>query len=206
MTPRTTTAATLLTTLALMLAAGLPATARAERADRDKPVNLEADKVTVDDRTKTHNFEGNVVFTQGTLTIKANKVVVTQDATGYQKGVAISGEGGLARFRQKREGQDLWMEGEAERIEHDAKTEITRFFSRAHVKSGGDEVRGQYIQYDSISENYTVTNSADAKTVASGGDQSKRVRAIIQPKNSPAAPAPAPASAPAPSPEAAPKP
>lgn len=174
-----------LTALTLLLAAGLPATAFAEKADRDKPVNLEADKVTVDDRTKTHTFEGNVVFTRGTLTIKAAKVVVTQDASGYQKGVAISGEGGLARFRQKREGKDVWMEGEAERIEHDAKTEITRFFSRAYVKNGGDEVRGQYIQYDSLSENYTVTNSADAKTVPSGGDQSKRVRAIIQPKHSP---------------------
>ncbi len=186
-----------LTTLALLLATGLPATVRAERADRDKPVNLEADKVTVDDRTKTHNFEGNVVFTQGTLTIKANKVVVTQDASGYQKGVAISGEGGLARFKQKRDKQNEWMEGEAERIEHDAKTEITRFFSRAHVKSGGDEVRGQYIEYNSITENYTVTNSADAKTVASGGDQSKRVRAIIQPKNAPATqPAAQPAAQP----------
>jgi lipopolysaccharide export system protein LptA len=192
-----------LTTLALLLAAGLPATARAERADRDKPVNLEADKVTVDDRTKTHNFEGNVVFTQGTLTIKANKVVVTQDGTGYQKGVATGGENGLARFRQKREGQDLWMEGEAERIEHDAKTEITRFYVRAHVKSGGDEVRGQYIEYNSISENYTVTNSSDAKAVPSGGDQSKRVRAIIQPKS---APATTPAGAPPAAPEAAPRP
>lgn len=185
--------------LLALLASCLSLPARAERADRDKPVNLEADKVTVDDRTRTHNFEGNVVFTQGTLTIRANRVIVTQDATGYQKGVAISGEGGLARFRQKRDGQDLWMEGEAERIEHDAKTEITRFFTRAYVKSGGDEVRGQYIQYDSISENYTVTNSADARTVPSGGDQSKRVRAIIQPKNAPApdtAPAPAPAPAP----------
>ncbi|MBV5285975.1 MULTISPECIES: lipopolysaccharide transport periplasmic protein LptA [Methyloversatilis] len=171
--------------LNLVLAAGLSTPARAERADRDKPVNLEADKVTVDDRTRTHTFEGNVVFTQGTLTIKANRVVVTQDATGYQKGVATGGEGGLARFRQKREGQDLWMEGEAERIEHDAKTEITRFFVRAHVKSGGDEVRGQYIEYNSISENYTVTNSGDAKSVPSAGDQSKRVRAIIQPKSAP---------------------
>lgn len=112
-------------------------------------------------------------------------MVVTQDATGYQKGVATGGEGGLARFRQKREGINEWMEGEAERIEHDAKTEITRFFVRSHVKSGGDEVRGQYIEYNSLTENYTVTNSSDAKSVPSAGDQSKRVRAIIQPKTAP---------------------
>ena len=70
----------------------------------------------------------------------------------------------------------------------------------ATLVTGGDEVRGQYIEYNSISENYTVTNSADAKAVPSGGDQSKRVRAIIQPKS---APATAPAGA---APEAPPKP
>ncbi len=183
MTPRTVLKG--FCALHLLAAAALPLPALAERADREKPVNLEADKVTVDDRTRTHVFEGNVVFTQGTLTIKANKVVVTQDATGYQKGVATGGEGGLARFRQKREGINEWMEGEAERIEHDAKTEITRFFVRSHVKSGGDEVRGQYIEYNSLTENYTVTNSSDAKSVPSAGDQSKRVRAIIQPKTAP---------------------
>ena len=45
----------------------LAATAGAEKADRDKPVNLEADRVTVDDAKQLATFEGNVVLTQGTL-------------------------------------------------------------------------------------------------------------------------------------------
>ena len=68
---------------------------------------------------------------------------------------------------------------EAERIEHDAKTEITRFFNRAWVKSGLDEVRGQYIVVDGLKENYSVT-SGPAGTVVPGRDN--RVRAVIQPK------------------------
>ncbi|MGH9576451.1 MAG: LptA/OstA family protein, partial [Terriglobales bacterium] len=49
--------------------AALAAPAAAEKADRDKPVNLEADRVTIDDARQIALFEGNVVLTQGTLQI-----------------------------------------------------------------------------------------------------------------------------------------
>lgn len=164
----------------LLLVAGL---AHAEKADRDKPVNLEADRATVDDAKRVHTFEGNVVLTQGTLVIKTDKLVVTQDESGYQKGVATGGADGLARFRQKREGKDEYVEGEAERIEHDAKSEKSEFFNKAKVRSGLDEVKGQYIQYDAKTENYFVTNGPGGSVVASAGTRKDRVRAVIQPKN-----------------------
>ena len=84
----------------------------------------------------------------------------------------------------KRDGKDEYVEGEGERIEHDAKTEITKFFNRAYVKSGLDEVRGQYIVFDGPNENYSVT-SGPAGTALPGRDN--RVRAVIQPKNKPEA-------------------
>lgn len=163
--------------IASVLLAFLGGPALAERADRDKPVNIDADRVTVDDINKVHVFEGNVTLSQGTLVIRGDKLIVTQDLAGFQNGVAI---GNLARFRVKREGRDEYLEGEAERIEHNAKTEMTRFFIRAQVRSGLDEVRGQYIEYDGLSENYVVT-SGPGGTVKPGREN--RVRAVIQPKN-----------------------
>lgn len=174
--------ARLQTSLSILAAVVLLATAgpaHAEKADRSKPVNIEADKVTVDDKNKIHIFEGHVVLTQGTLTIRSDKLVVTQDIEGYQRGVATGGEGGLARFRQKREGKNEWVEGEGERIEHDARSELSQFFLRAHVKSGEDEVRGQYIQYNGVTESYLVTNGPNATTLPS---QQGRVQVTIQPK------------------------
>lgn len=165
--------------------------AHAEKADREKPVNLEADKVTVDDAKKLHIFEGNVHLTQGTLTILADKLVVSQDAEGFQKGIATSYNGRLARFRQKQEGKDEWVDGEAERIEHNARTEQTDLYEQAWVRSGRDEVRGKHITYDALTEQYQVT-SGGGKNAPNGG----RVTAIIQPKNKGAAPAPAPAGKP----------
>jgi lipopolysaccharide export system protein LptA len=163
---------------AALLAAALPS--HAEKADRNKPVNLEADRVTVDEINKVHIFDGNVTLTQGTLVIRSDKLVVRQDAEGFQSGVATANPGNLARFRVKRDGKEEYVEGEGERIEHDAKTETTKFFNRAWVKSGEDEVRGQYILFDGQKEQYSVT-SGPAGTVVPGRDN--RVRAVIQPKS-----------------------
>lgn len=176
----------------LLLAGGLcAAPVLAERADRDKPVNLEAARVTVDDIKRTHIFEGNVVLTQGTLVIRSAKLVVTQDTDGFQKGVATGGEGGLARFRQKREGLNEYIEGEGERIEYESRAEKAEFFNRAYVKSGMDEVRGHYISYDGRTEQYYVT----APPGSSPNSKEGRVTAVIQPKNKaqPAAPEAPPA-------------
>ncbi|MGL1833178.1 lipopolysaccharide transport periplasmic protein LptA [Rhodocyclaceae bacterium SMB388] len=152
--------------------------AHAERADRSQPVNIEADRATVDDRNKTHTFEGNAILTQGTLTIRGEKLVVLQGADGFQTGIATGGRNGLATFRQRREGTDEYVEGEAERIEYDSRNEQAKLFNRARVTSGGDEVRGDYIEYDALTENY----AARSRAAAAGGDG--RVRAVIQPRSS----------------------
>ena len=162
--------------------------ARAEKADRDKPVNIEADRVSVDDVKKVQVFEGNVQLVKGTLVIRAERIVVTQDDDGYQRGVATGTASTPPRFRQKREGQDDYIEGEAERIEHDAKGERTEFFNRAWVKSGLDEVRGQFISYDARSERYFVTSGPNGTRAQPGSGE--RVRAVIQPRNKDAAGAP----------------
>ena len=172
-------------TIALTLACLLsvfPYAARAEKGDRDKPINVEADRVSIDDLKKIQIFEGNVLMIQGTLRMQTSKLVVTQDADGFQKGVATGGADGLARFRQKRDGKDEFIEGEAERIEHNTRDEKTEFFARAWVKSGQDEVKGQYILYDALSEKYLVTNKLGEAKSATGSEQA-RVRAIIQPRS-----------------------
>lgn len=165
-----------------MLALGLlvlhaSGVALAERADRDKPINLEADKVTINDAKQIAVFEGNVVLRQGTLELRGDRMEVRQDKAGFKHGTAW---GGPAYFRQKRDGVDEHIEGWAERLEYDGRAETMKMFNRAKIKRGHDEVRGNFISYDGKSEFYQVVGggakAADAKD--SGG----RVRAVIQPK------------------------
>ena len=164
--------------LALALAlACLAGPAGAERADRDKPINLEADRVTIDDAKKVSVFEGNVVLTQGTMTLRADRMTVREDAQGFQYGVA---HGNLAYFRQKRDGVDEYVEGWAERIEYDGKAERIQLFNRAHMKRGNDEVRGSYISYEQPTEFFRVVGAQDN---TAGAHTPGRVRAVIQPKS-----------------------
>ena len=151
----------------------------AERADRDKPLQLEANRISIDDAKKIQILEGDVIVIKGTMMLRADRVVITEDQYGFQKGVAFGGKDGLARIRQKREGKDEYTEGEAERIEYNTNNEVAEFFHRAWVRSGEDQVRGDYIWYDGISEKYLVTAGQNRDPKAPPA----RVRAIIQPKN-----------------------
>ena len=158
----------------LALAAG-PATA--EKADRDKPVNIEADRMLVDDARKESVFEGNVVLTQGTLQLKGERVVVRQDPGGFQHGIAY---GRPAGFRQKRDGHDEYIEGRADRIEYDGRRDLLQMFGAANLMKGQDEVRGEYISYNAKTEFFQVT--AGERPAGAVAAPEGRVRAVIQPR------------------------
>ncbi len=170
--------------LALFVLLGLPGTSRAEKADREKPVNIEADRMSYDDLRQINIFEGNVTLTQGTLVIRADKLTVKQDPEGFQRGTAEKGPGGFAYFKQKREAMDEYVEGWGERIEYDAKSEKAELFTRARIVRGADEVRGSVITYDGRSEFYNVLGGRDS---GSTNNPDGRVRAVIQPRNLPPA-------------------
>ncbi|MHB1619002.1 MAG: lipopolysaccharide transport periplasmic protein LptA [Sulfuricella sp.] len=162
--------------------------AHAEKADRDKPINLESDTATVDDAKKISIYEGNVILTQGTLQIRANKLVVTEDADGFLLGTAY---GNPASFRQKREGYDEYIEGYALRIEYDQKKDLIQLFNQARMKRGLDEAQGNYISYDGKTEFFQVLGG---KENATANNPRGRVRTVIQPKQKTAAPVARPAS------------
>jgi lipopolysaccharide export system protein LptA len=160
-----------------MLFAGLAGGAQAERADRDKPVHLEANQVLIDEARQFSRFEGRVQLIQGTLLIQADSVEVREDGEGYQHLTAI---GRPARFRQRYEGTNEYAEGYGNRIEYDTRTETVDFHDQARVKRGADEVQGAHITYSTRTEVFQARGGAPAVD-GSGG----RVRAVLQPKRNP---------------------
>jgi len=153
----------------------------AESADRDKPIDLEADSVKVDDAKQISTYSGNVILTQGTLIIRADKLIVREDSAGFQHSTSL---GNPTTFKQKREGKNEYMEGSAQRIEYDGRMDKVQLFTKAWVKRGEDIVHGDYISYDANAEYAEVIGGT--KTV-DGTTTNGRVHAIIQPKNKKAA-------------------
>mgnify|MGYP000438886417 CR=1 FL=1 len=157
----------------LLCAALLATSAHAEKADRDKPINLEADTVTVDDIKKISVYQGNVVLSQGTLLLRADRVQVTQNDQGIDK---VSATGHPVAFRQKLDGSDEYIEGYADRIEYDGVSSQVDLIGQAQLRRGSDELHGAQISYNANTGFYKVVGQPNAKT------PSGRVRAVIRPK------------------------
>jgi lipopolysaccharide export system protein LptA len=191
-------------TAALLLAAALgagmlPAALRAERADRFKPTQVEADRMHYDDLKQVNVFTGSVHLTKGTISLRGDRLVLTQDPEGFQYGTAT---GGVASFRQKRDGVEEWVEGYGEEIHYDGKTETVRMTGRAKVRrlEGTrvvDEIDGAVIVYDSRTEQFEVDGGGRSQAAAASAAGSGRIRVVIQPRlgAAGAAPAAAPAAA-----------
>ncbi|MDP3477711.1 lipopolysaccharide transport periplasmic protein LptA [Hydrogenophaga sp.] len=159
-----------------LLLLGWSSLPRAENADRDKPIYMEADSVVIDDQKQTSVFEGKVELKQGTLLIRAEMIVVKQNAQGYKHCTAT---GNPASFSQKHEGSDEIMEGYGERIEYDTFAETVNFYGQARVKRAQDDLKGDHIAYSTRTEVFQVSgdpNNAD-------GPNKGRVTAVIQPKS-----------------------
>jgi lipopolysaccharide export system protein LptA len=171
----------------------------AEKADRNKPLNIEADSGRYDDLKQVGNFSGNVVVTKGTLMLRAAQIEVRQSPDGYHFGVATALPGQLASFSQKRDAADESIQGEAERIEYDGKADTVRFVNRAVIRrfrgaTLADETAGSLITYDNTREVFSVSGGASAATAT---NPSGRVRATLTPRDAVPAPAASAPSAPA---------
>ena len=166
--------------LCALLGAGLLPSAWAEKADRNKPMQIESDSMRYEDAQQLTVFAGKVVATKGTIVIRGAKVEVREDPEGNQHGIVTGTPKDRAFFRQKREGVDEFIEGEAETLIYNGKTDTVRFEINAVMRrfrgsTLADEVTGAIINYENSTEKFSVDGSA-------AGAAPGRVRAVITPK------------------------
>lgn len=163
----------------------------AENADRNKPMNVESDALRYDDVKQISIFTGNVVLTKGSIIIRGARLEVSQDAEGNQYGLVTGTPQNRAYFRQKRDGVDEYIEGQSEVIHYDGRADTVRFKQQAELRryrgtALADEVTGAVIVYENATDKFTVDG-----TPKTGATPAGRVRAMLTPKPTPAASAPA---------------
>ena len=178
------------------LTAAWAAPAAAEKADRSKPMVVEADKPgTVDLQRQVVVFNGNVSITQGSLLIRADRVELREMPDGFRAATAIGTPGRQANYKQKRDNVDETVEGVADRIEFDGRADTVRFVGNGNVRrmrgsAVADDITGALIVWDNTAELFSVTGGA-----ATPANPAGRVRAVLSPRVE--ASAAAPSSAPA---------
>jgi lipopolysaccharide export system protein LptA len=176
--------------------AALSTAALSERADRSRPLVIEADKPgTLDLQRQVVVFNGNVAITQGTMVIRADRVEMREMPDGFRAATAVAGPGQRATFRQKRDTVDEFVEGSADRIEFDGRADTLRFVGNGVVRrlragTVADEITGSLIVWDNSAELFTVQGGTATPTNPGG-----RVRAVLSPRAEQAASAASAAAA-----------
>jgi lipopolysaccharide export system protein LptA len=169
----------------VLLVAFAPTAVWAEKADRDKPMNIEADNLVHDELKQISVFTGRAVLTKGTMILRGSRIEIRQDPDGYQFGTILPEPNKRAFFRQKREGVDEYMEGEGLRIEYDGRIDRIKLIDQAEVRryrgaTLADQMTGKLITYDNLTDVFAI----DGQRTEEGGKSSGgRVRVILAPRN-----------------------
>ena len=155
-----------------------PPAARAEQADRGKPIHFSAEQpAEVDFDKRVGTLRGNVVITQGTMTIHADRIDFKQNADNSLSATAY---GNPITFRQKKDGSDEYYEGYAQRAVYDGQTETLQLFDNALLKQGKDEIRSNYISYNSATN---VFRSEGRPNAPGGEGPGARVQGVFEPRS-----------------------
>ena len=169
--------------IALVLGCGIAGFAHAEKADRDKPLILESEKVSVNDVKQIYDLNGQILLIKGSIVVTGEDGHIEVDPEGYEFVDVKGSEETIASFRQRREGPaDEFMQGTANQVAYNAKTEFLTLTGDANLKrllnmQMLDQLRGWKIEYDDVKQYYRVTPPKDAKP-----DDLPLARAILSPR------------------------
>jgi len=192
--------------LLLTVLACAPGVGQAEKADRNKPMNIEADALRHDELKQTSVFTGRVVMTKGSIVLRGERLEVRQDPQGYQSGPVAAAHGQRAFDETRRDaapGQpEAFVEGEGETIEYDGRADTVKFIRRAELRRYrgavlDDEITGAVIVYNNLTDQFSVDGQKSATSAEGGKGKDGRVRAMLAPKEQASSPGPAPGTVPA---------
>ena len=165
-----------------MLVLLVPRLANGESADRLQTLRMSAKQGSAEGNKEANvkKLEGDVLITQGTMRITADHAIV-KETEGSVIAELFGNSTSQITFRQKREGENDFVEASADRAEYDDKTGAIRLFSRVRFKSGGDVVDSEYMQYNTNSEKMELRNQVPGAKPKAGPEEG-RVVFVVQPR------------------------
>ncbi|MDH5570692.1 MAG: lipopolysaccharide transport periplasmic protein LptA [Gammaproteobacteria bacterium] len=144
--------------------------AYALKADREQPIEINADSMVAEEPKGFSHYKGNVQISQGSLRVEADEVII-YFIDGALNKLIIKGQ--PAHLQQLPENNQEPVFSKANLMEYYATTDQLFLIENAEVKQGDNLFSGEHIEYD------TRNSTVSAK---SNGKQSGRVQAIIVPQ------------------------
>ena len=126
-----------------LCAASLPALA--VTGDTDQPIHIDSDQQSLDMQGNVATFTGNVIVTQGTIKINADKVVVTRPG-GQQGKEVIDGFGNPATFYQLQDNGKP-VKGHASQMHYELEKDFVILTGNAYLEQLDSNIKGDKITY-----------------------------------------------------------
>jgi lipopolysaccharide export system protein LptA len=167
---------------AAQVQAPMPAQAQAPKPDGQAPIQIWANASSYDGVKKLNSYKGNVQLLRGGLQLDAERLDIKEQKNGDQIATAKGRKNQVAKFKQKRDELDEYVEGEAESIEYNSQTEVLVLSKKAVIRRliGSvvqDEVSADHIKYEALGNVFNATGA-----LPQGADgQPGRVAAVLKP-------------------------
>ncbi|WP_447926217.1 lipopolysaccharide transport periplasmic protein LptA [Vreelandella sp. EE27] len=157
-----------LRTALLVLALPLSAAAQTSQA----PVEVEADRLDLDQRAGTAVYSGNVDIRQGEMQITGDRVEISRNDAGELSQAVATGE--RAYLRNQLENDEGPMEGWARRIVYHVSERRIELIDQAELHQRADRFQGGRLEY------FIDREVVQARSDVSGSDN-QRIRMTLQP-------------------------
>lgn len=135
--------------------------------DRNAPIHVRADSISLDQKRGVTVYRGKVSFEQGGFRINADRVEATLKGERLE---SIHASGRPLRFRHAAVGETQEVRGSAARLEYQAASGQLNLFGDVRVEQGRNVFRSAVMRYD-----------LSAETLAADGSDSGQVSVVIEP-------------------------
>ncbi|UYG08842.1 lipopolysaccharide transport periplasmic protein LptA [Halomonas sp. M4R1S46] len=156
---------------ALSLAAG---PALALEGDASAPIQVEADRLDLDDRAGTAVYRGDVTITQGSMQLTGERVEIQRNAAGRLTRATATGE--RAYLEQKPAPDEPLVRGWGRTVVYHVAERRIELIDQAELHQGGDTFDGGYLEY------FLDRRVVQARSAAEGVDERQRVRMTLEPE------------------------
>ncbi len=144
----------------------LPMTAFGIDPNSKEPIEIESDRATLDDKTGSSTYTGNVIISQGESQLEADYIIVNSKD---RKISSIVATGTPAHFVQQNDDKGATTHGYGNSISYSTELESLTFKGNARLIQDQNSFSGEEIEYD-------VTK----KAIKAKGDESVGSRVKIQ--------------------------
>ena len=121
--------------------------ALALKDDNKQPINIQSDNQALDMESNTVTLTDNVVITQGSILIKASKVVIKRPPEGSGKKDTVDASGSPVTFHQMLD-DGKPVDGRANQVHYDLNQEFLTLKGNAELRQLDSKINGSVITYD----------------------------------------------------------